>query len=185
MKQCIPHVFRDADNFPLVSFCYERFADRVFSRPMAPRQCFVDDDDRLLVADFLFSERAAIQQWDAERGKVIWRNAVACDRLARGSNRHTRAAIHSRNGRAAIIRPIYGNVAIAFKWLVHQWRMADPYGVFNRRRGEEAFLQFALKLRGADLVIIARTGRSESEWHDRKILRFKARINRRHAKQSP
>src|SRR5262249_60976290 len=104
---------------------------------------------------------------------------------AREVNRHTRAAIHSRNGRAAIIRPIYGNVAIAFKWLVHQWRMADPYGVFNRRRGEEAFLQFALKLRGADLVIIARTGRSESELHDRKILRFKARINRRHAKQSP
>src|SRR5262245_26155791 len=108
MKQCIPHVFRDADNFPLVSFCYERFADRVFARPMATRQGFVDDDDRLLVADFLFSERAAIQQLDAERGKVIWRNVVACDRIARGSNHHTRAAIHSRNGRAAIIRPIYG-----------------------------------------------------------------------------
>src|SRR5215813_3582612 len=132
MKQRIPHVFRDADNFPLASICYERFADRVFSRPMASRQCFVDDDDGPLVTDFLFSERAAIQQRDAERGKVTWRNAVACDRLARGSNRHAQAAIPIPKGSASIIRPIYGNVAIAFKWLVHQWRMGDPYSVFHQ-----------------------------------------------------
>src|SRR5262245_28013173 len=119
MKQSSPRVFRDADNFPLAPLCYERFADRAFARPMAARQRFIDDDDSLVVAGILFSERATRQQRDAERRKVIWRHEVARDRIARSSSPDARDAVYIHNGCAAIIRPINVLCGIAIKWLVH------------------------------------------------------------------
>src|SRR5215813_9746082 len=183
MKQSGPRVFRDADNFPLATSCYERFADRAFARPMATRQCFIDDDDGLVVAGILFSECAARQQRDAERGKVVWLNGVARGANRRGSSPDDRGAIQLPNGRAAIIQIVTGLSRIVVKWLVHQRYMADPYGAFHWRRGEEAFPQFTLKLRGSGFVVIVRTGRIESELRGRKILRFKARIKLHHAQQ--
>src|SRR5262245_12432547 len=152
---------------------------------MAASQCLVDDDDGLVVAGILFSECATRQQRDAERGKVVWLNGVARGANRRGSSPDDRDAILLPNGRAAIIQIVTGISRIVIKWVVHQWHMADPHGVFYRRRGEEAFLQFALKLRDSGYVVIARTGRIVSDLRDRKILRFKTRIKLDHAQQRP
>src|SRR5262245_44412558 len=119
MKQSSPRVFRDADNFPLATLCYERFADRAFARPMAARQRFIDDNDSLVVDGILFSERAAKQQRDAERGKVIWRHDVDRDSIARSSSPEARDAVYIHNGYAAVSRPINVRGVIAVKWLVH------------------------------------------------------------------
>src|SRR5262245_43930593 len=120
---------------------------------MAALKRFVNHDDCGFVAGFLFSERAAIEQWDAKHGKVIWRHLVVRGKIVlfflhnelaiRPPGElasHLDRAIWIRLERAAFhIRPIPdGSSGILDRFT--QWWSAGPYDIFHHRCGDQAFM---------------------------------------------
>ena len=122
----LPNIADDADDRDPDAFAFkagaDAFPDWIFAWPIFSRESLVDQSDSLAVLVVGFGERAALEQRNAHRPKIISRNEAPVDAFRRGSRRQW-AIFDSQRGIPVTVAHRQEMDAASG---LHAWQMGDP-----------------------------------------------------------